>query len=152
MRKLAVLSIAIFFTLLLPGCGPGTDVIGVTISSDYVDLAVEATDDRGRPIEGVQVRLLEAWQERDGQYYPARGNLRIRATGPRGRAIFDAYDLGQTGLGFLTTLDGDAVLYALPEEDEAIVTVEVGSSSLGWVEIDIPLSYTRPYNEVFLEY
>jgi hypothetical protein len=153
MRQLAALSLPLILPLLLlTGCGPTVDVIDLSVQSDYVTLAVQATDKFGRPIEGVQVRILEAWQEFDNQYYPARGPNRIRSTGPRGRVIFDAYDLGQSGLGFATTTDGDAILYSAPNEDEALVTVEIGSSTLGWIEVDIPLTYALPYNEVLLEY
>jgi hypothetical protein len=151
MRTIAVQTLAFAVALLLfLGCGPQVDVIDV--DSDYVTLSVQATDSQGRPIQGVQVRILETWQERDFEYYPARGPNRQRSTGPRGRAIFDAYDLGQSGLGFPTTIDGDAILYALAEEDEAVVTLEIGSSALGWIEVDVPLSYSQPYNEVFIEY
>ena len=151
MRTLAVQTFAILIPiLLLLGCGQTVEVIEV--ESDYVTLAVQANDDLGRPIEGVQIRILEAWQERDGQFHPAIGPYRQRSTGPRGRAVFDAYDLAQSSLGFATTFEGDAILLSLPDEDEAIVTVEIGSSSLGWVEVDIPLSFAKPYNEVYLEY
>jgi len=153
MRKRAALCLTALLALLLfPACGPTTDVVRLEAQSDYVNLAVQAMDSLGRPIEGVQVRIVEAWQEYDGEYYPARGPSRLRTTGPRGRAVFDAYDLGQAQLGFATTFEGDAVLYDIPTEDEAIVTLEIGSSSLGWVEIDLKLSFNRPYNEVILTY
>lgn len=151
MRTRAVRSIAILSALLLLlGCGPQLHVIDAP--SDYVTFSVQATDGFGRPIQGVQVRIVEAWQERDLDYYPARGPYRQRSTGTRGRVTFDAYDLGQSGLGFLTTLDGDAVLYDIASEDEAVVTLEIGNSLLGWIEVDVPLSYARPYNEIFIEY
>ena len=153
MRKPAALCLtALLALLLLPACGPTGEVVRLEAQSDYVSLSVQAMDSLGRPIEGVQVRILEAWQEYDGEYYPARGPNRLRTTGPRGRAVFDAYDLGQSGLGFATTFEGDAILYDIPTEDEAIVTLEIGSSSLGWVEVDLRLSFLRPYNEAILTY
>ncbi|MEZ5989099.1 MAG: hypothetical protein R3F30_08245 [Planctomycetota bacterium] len=148
--RLATLCLVLLATLC--GSCSGRAIRVVPVDSSYVSFTVEAYDAFGRPIEGVEVRLLEAWQERDGFVHPASGPLVSRFTDRRGLAVFDSWDLGQSTLGFWTDAYGDALLYDLAYEDRAVVTVLIGAPSLGWVRVDVPLSYLRPHNDVLLEY
>ncbi|MFQ5503372.1 MAG: hypothetical protein ACE5F1_01085 [Planctomycetota bacterium] len=136
------------------GCRGRREVVVVEPPIHFATVSMDLTvvDQFLLPYEGLEVRLLEAWQEGTNSIHEGFGPHSIAFSDSQGRVSFDPVDMAESGLGFLVdSATGDAVLSSHSSEDEALLTVLVGSPSVGWFEIDVAFSYTESRLDVVVE-
>lgn len=135
--------------LLVAGCGSGHH--HHLDDHSQVSLVVVVHDKDGFAWENVEVRILEAWNEWSACVCKGKEPWSVDFTDRNGEVVFDPRTLALAELGFAEIPDGVAVLGSHHDEDEAILKLIVGHDSLGWVRVDVPLSFHDPHVELFVE-
>ncbi len=152
MKTLVQALILAMTPLLLSSCGAGT-VSEVRIGRvAEAGLRITVVDSLNYAIEGVQVRVLEAWQEWDSAVYETNSIHALQLSDRFGETYFDAVDLAAAGLGFLEYPEGRAVISDHPAEDQVQLKVLVGAPGLGWIQAEIDLSYGDPFADLIFEF
>jgi hypothetical protein len=149
--KNAFLSFLLLFLPLVPSCGIEGEVI-IPIDYHSASIEVRITDGFGHAYQGVEVRLITCWSEWSNKWVQACGSCSLRRSGAFGSVFFGANELARAGLGFVEAPAGYAALSSDLFEDEATVRLKVGAPALGYVLVDVPLSYLDSNKLVEIEF
>jgi hypothetical protein len=145
-RTLLAFTLALLPTIL-GGCDDGCDV------PEYfsqVVVGVVVTDQDGFAWENMEVHLTEVWSEWNACVCrPAQPVVLF--TDKTGYAVFDAKLLSAAGVGFQEVPAGVAVLGSEWNEDQATVRLTIGHATVGWVRVDVPLTYASSQAEVWVK-
>ena len=147
-------SLLFLLFLVLPlasSCGVEGEII-LPIDYHSASIEVRITDGYGHAYQGVEVRLIACWNEWSNQWVQACGSCSFRRSGVFGSVFFSASELAGAGLGFLEVPAGYAALSSDVFEDEATVRLKVGAPALGYVLVDVPLSYLDSNKLVEVEF
>ena len=115
-----------------------------------VTVGVVVVDGNGYPWEGVEVHIVEAWTEWSDCLCKGKRPWIFEETDEYGEVTFDSAELAYADLGFRERY-GVAVVGEYADNNEAVVRLLVGHDTLGWVQVDVPLSFHDPKSELFVE-
>ncbi len=149
--KKSLLSILLLLFPLVSSCGIQGEVI-IPIDYHAASIEVRVTDGYGHAYQGVEVRLISCWSEWSNIWVQACGRCSLRRSGAFGSVFFGASALAEAGLGFVEAPSGYAALSSDIFEDEATVRLKVGAPALGYVLVDVPLSYLDSNKLVEIEF
>lgn|GEM_PF-3721699 len=149
--KNPLLAILFFFIPFVSSCGVDGEII-IPVDYHAASIEVRVTDGFGHAYQGVEVRLVSCWNEWSNQWVQACGSCSFRQTGAFGSVFFGARALAESGLGFVEAPAGYAALSSDIFEDEATLRLRVGAPALGYVIVDVPLSYLDPNKLVEIEF
>lgn len=127
--------LALLALLLVPSCGTSHE----RFSQAWLEVVVVDRD--GYAWEGVEVRIVEAWNEWSACVCKGREPWSVDFTDRDGQVIFGPKALAYAELGFQEEPGGVAVLGSRSHDDEAVLKLLVGHDKLGWVKFDVPLTY-----------
>lgn len=139
-----------FLALLgaLSGCGGHRHPASVRLSPRPVTLQVEVYDPATNFVwQGLGISVIEADHEWSGCKCSAAQDI-VVYTDDVGTAFFSSTLLADVEVGFREDLYSRAVLGPGSDEDEVVITIEVGDPSLGYVYFDVPIDFSKP--EVFV--
>jgi len=128
----------------LSSCGHGHTTARVRTYPRPVSLQVEVYDPVSNLVwEGLGVSVVEADHEWSGCVCSSKKDL-VVYTDRAGTAFFSSSLLAEIDVGFQEDFYYRAVLGPGRDEDEVVVTIEVGDPTLGYVYFDIPIDFSEP--------
>ena len=133
---------------LSSGCGGHRTPAKIKIYPRPVSLQVEVYDPATNLVwEGLGVSVIEADHEWSGCRCSSAKDVVVYSD-RSGTAFFSSALLGDIEVGFQEDGYARAVLGPGRDEDQVVLTIEVGDPTLGYVYFDIPIDFSDP--EVFV--
>ena len=151
MQKISALLLAFLLSASLTTLGS----CGTKNHIEYtkpVSLSIIVVDENGAAWDGMEVHLLEAWNEWSDDYREGKDPWATLDTDERGRVYFDSEAISAAELGFFEDPAGIATLSSHLHRNEAEFTIEVGHPTLGWIEVQLPMHYKHTHLDVEIEF